>query len=526
MALTKPTKLKELERKNKDKQAIIQEKNNIIEEQALEITRLQEQLGIQGQPTLAEDLKQVRQALFNEEQAHEETKKKLNLKTEECERLKHRLRKNSQNSSKPPSTNGFKKPIYNSRVKTGKKTGGQLGHKGHHLAFDTDVDEVIEQKPTSVCSCGGAIILDEKPKRKQIIDIEIKKVVREERVFTGRCVCCTKKYSGNFSTNSKAHVQYGENLRGMIGLLSLGDFVPIKRLKETITQLTHGAINIGEGTIVNIINEIGKASKDMVDELKQTLRKADVLYVDETPIKYENTKHYAHVATDGETVVLEGCATRGFEEITKMDILPGFVRVVMSDHFSIYNKLSETIPARCNAHILRELQGLYELSKRDIILTFRKYLQELNQWAKAYKINHQAAPPETCETFKQEYLRLLQIWESQCMPLFDAYAKKHPEKKISDNPLNEERCLVKRLQEHVDAHLRFITDFRVAFDNNIAERSLRMAKTKMKVSGPFRSEQAMESFFNARSIIQTKRNKGELILNTFIPMFNPIIPTH
>jgi len=119
--------------------------------------------------------------------------------------------------------------------------------------------------------------------------------------------------------------------------------------------------------------------------------------------------------------------------------------------------------------------------------------------------------------------KLLLEWEQQHSPCFNTYKQKHPERTTTDNSFNEARLCIKRLREFIDAHLLFVTDFWINFDNNIAERSLWMTKTKLKVSGLFRSTQAMDSFFDACSVIKTIRNRNGYIFDTFIPMFSPII---
>jgi len=225
--------------------------------------------------------------------------------------LARRCGKNSQNSSKPPSTDRFRKPICNGLTKSGRPIGGQIGHKGTNLAFEQKVDKIIKQKPVPTCKCGGTVVYDGKYKRKQIIDIKIEKVVTEERVYTGRCICCEEKHSGNFSTKSNAHIQYGQRLRAMVVMLSLGDFIPMKRLQETIYQLTNGEIKISQGTITNIINEIGIMSQTKVEQFKEILCNVPVVYADETSVKYQKDTNWAHTVCDGETTVLEVCPIRG-----------------------------------------------------------------------------------------------------------------------------------------------------------------------------------------------------------------------
>lgn len=493
------------------------------------ITELEEQLADKGieittsTVQLVDDLKDLRSELEQEKIEHEETKKKLELKNEECERLKNRLNKNSQNSSKPSSTNGYKK-IHNSRVSSDKPVGGQLGHKGTNLKM-VDTPDIIIEKKVEHCECGGIVKQDGTYQRKQVFDLIIKRQIREERSCNGTCTCCGKKHKGKFSTKAKHHVEYGQELNSFITLLSSEGFVSYDKIKSILEQITEGEISPSKGTLVHATRKAGESCEATVEKLKEKLRQEPVLYVDETSVKLDGNLYWGHTATSEDTVVIEAFDTRGFLSLMEMDILSGFPNVIMCDHYAMYNKLTEATPARCNAHILREAQSIFELHARLTNTAFCNFLREINKWVNGRKTIVDEATPDEKAAIMTKYHTLVNEWHDEMRIDFNAWEKKHPKKSKTQNPYNEERLLIERLQNYAEAHMRFVLDFNVRFDNNMAERSLRMIKTKMKIAGTFRSYEQMKSFFLMRSIIQTMKLRGENFYQVIRAAFsNTLIP--
>lgn len=498
----------------KNMQSVISDKQLYIEELEHTIATLGKK-NVQEDKSLAQELKEARRLLDDKDAEIEEIKKKLILKTEECERLKSRLNKTSQNSSKPPSTDGLKKKIYNSRIKTGKSEGGQVGHKGSTASYVETPDTIIEKK-VKKCACGGHVICSEKYKKKQIIDIEIKRIVTEERAYSGTCSTCGKKNDGVFSTQSPARIQYGPELKSFIALLSVEGFVPLAKIVELVQQVTKKALTPSKGTVSNIIKELACLSKETVAALKEHVRKSSVLYADETSVRLNGKGLWAHVISTPTIDILEAFTTRGFDAILEMGILPGYTGVLMCDHFTMYNKLTEAIHARCNAHILREAKALYEIHKRSEIGELLTFLTEMNQWVKQKKQTETEVSPDELKTILSTYEGILTHWK--IVHDIDYTSNERPRK--GDNPFHPEKLLVDRLLKFQEEHMRFVTNFNVDFDNNMAERAIRMTKTKMKVSGCFRSESGLSQFFILRSVVQTAKKNSENYYELFKQAFS------
>lgn len=219
-------------------------------------------------------------------------KKLIEQKNSALEALKARLNKNSSNSSKPSSTDGFKKRIHNCREKSNKTVGGQLKHKGTTLN-QKDATEIINKQVTK-CECGGTVRQNEKYIPKQIIDVEVIVHVIEERVYEGKCTKCGKKHKAKFSKEFKNPAQYGNNLKALVGMLVNEEYVAIDRCSSFIKEITQGNISLSNGTIVNITKEISAKSKKIIENIKNKLMSAPVNHSDETGIRINGKQHWLH----------------------------------------------------------------------------------------------------------------------------------------------------------------------------------------------------------------------------------------
>jgi regulator of replication initiation timing len=198
-------------------------------------------------------------------------KENIALKTEN-EKLKSIINKNSSNSSKPPSTDGFKK-IHNSREQTGRKPGGQFGHKGKNPTLYKNPTTIINHKQEK-CSCGGTVVYAADYQAKQLVDLDFKVCITEHRSYTGYCECCNEIIKNeNPETNI---IRYGvepsvRTLKAFVAMLSSEGLVSINRIKTMLFELTSGVINLSEGTIAKWYKDLSDNLAPFIEEIKEKL---------------------------------------------------------------------------------------------------------------------------------------------------------------------------------------------------------------------------------------------------------------
>lgn len=148
--------------------------------------------------------------------------------------LEARLNKNSSNSSKPPSTDGYKKTIKNNRVKSGRHTGGQYGHEGHTLLKVENPDYTVDVPIEDHCDCGANLSeVDDKLRTRQEFELpEIKPIVTEYRTHEKICPQCGKVHKSEFPTHISQPTQYGVKMKGIMTYLTDYQFIPLKRAVE------------------------------------------------------------------------------------------------------------------------------------------------------------------------------------------------------------------------------------------------------------------------------------------------------
>ena len=428
----------------------------------------------------------------------------LNAKIEglesENKKLKDIINKNSSNSSKPPSSDGFKK-IHNSREKTGKTVGGQKGHKGHSLELYDKPTEIVEHRK-ELCHCGGHFIYSDEYKVKQAVDIGFKIYIVEHRAYLkGICDRCDTEFSNELPKELNNPVTYGNNLRSFSALLSAEGIVSICRIKQIISELTDGVLDLSEGTIVNFNKKLSSKVKPVIEHIKEKLLTSPVNHKDETGIKTNGVTNWLHVLSNKEQTLYTAHKRRGIEADKAADVLPSYSGVLVHDHLKGLYKF-KCKHSECNAHILRYLKSAFENEKRAWAKDMIELLVGANNSIKELKANSISCFSDICvQEYYDKYDVIINNGENE----FKA------DLKIKNNYNGEDMKLLRRMKEFKIEHLLFISNFNVPFDNNLAERDLRMIKAKIKISGCFRSDNGGEIFANIKSYTSTlRKNKKNL----------------
>jgi regulator of replication initiation timing len=422
---------------------------------------------------------------------------------DENQKLKAIINKDSSNSSKPPSSDGFKK-ICNSREKTGRKPGGQKGHPGNVIVLFKNPTNIINHKRER-CACGGAVIYPDTYRAKQVVDLEIKATVTEHRSYEGVCQRCNATIKNEIPVNDI--ITYGETVKAFVAMLSSEGLVSINRIKTMLFEITNGVIDLSEGTIAKWNKELSGKLAPFIQEIKEKLITQPVLHKDETGIRVEDILQWLHVLCNERYTLYYSNKKRGNEADEEIGILPAYSGVLVHDHLKGLYRFSCS-HAECNAHILRYLKSVVEINKRAWAVAMIKLLTEANKVVKEHKGRKIGALDE----------EVLSEYQTRYDEIVEQGWKEFLEDEKKDNS-GEDMKLLRRLKEYKQEHLRFLSDFQVPFDNNLAERDLRMIKSKTKVSGCFRGKDGGSVFATIKSYTSTLRKNSKNIFDSLKAAF-------
>jgi transposase len=419
--------------------------------------------------------------------------------------LEARLGKDSHNSSKPPSSDPpFKKPPPRSRrERSGKKPGGQKDHPGASRALVEDPEHRIVLALEGRCSCGrdcAELAVDVLPERRQVIDLVVRREVTEYRTVTGVC-SCGQVHCSAFPDALGAPVQYGPGLSALAVYLTHYQLLPYRRSAELLGVLA--GISLSPATLVGMGREAAARLSAPVAAIGRSVVRSVVAHADETGMRVAGALQWLHVLCTSVLTFYAVHAKRGAAALSGIGLLDGFRGILVHDHWRAYL----STPARhafCNAHHLRELIALAEA---DPVLSWPKQLIALLCEANDATIAARAAglealPGPVVEDVFTRYDTILAdgaFFHPRRLP------PPGSRRRVKQTPAYN---LVARLRTHRDEVMRFVTDLRVPFDNNQAERDLRMPKLKQKVSGCFRSPEGAAAFATVRSYLSTLRKQS------------------
>ena len=426
---------------------------------------------------------------------------------ETIKELKEKLNKNSKNSSKPPSSDGFKKPEPKSlRKSSGKKAGAQKGHKGSHLSITAKPNEVVKHMPNPCQNCkyhneckSKACIAE----TRHVIDAVVNVNVIEHQVLEiSECKLHNDKLKGTFPDDIKATVQYGENLQALAVALNTVGAVSIQRTHEILSGVFN--IPISTGTISNMVKKCAESITNTVEIIKQKMMNSGLGHFDETGTRVDGKIWWVHNASNSEYTYLAISKKRGFEGMTECDVLQHFQGIAVHDCWSSYWKFPDIQHSVCCAHLLRELTGIYENNpQQKWALSFKEFLIEMKQVKdKLIASGKEALSKYYHNKFNKKYDELIEQARQE-NPLSEPDETK-PGRKKKGKIL----ALVERLEKYKAEVCLFVNNFKVPFDNNQAERDIRMIKVKTKVSGCFRTEEGVRDYLKIMSCVGTAHKQG------------------
>ncbi len=422
------------------------------------------------------------------------------------ERLsKYENPKNSSNSSMSPSQDPFKK-TRSMRGKSNQNPGGQKGHKGNRLEMSKIPDTIIIHDIKHCTCCNKALPEDlGKYKARQIIDLPtIRMQVTEHRVIEKTCMHCRLKNTGTFPKGLVQQAQYGDNLKALCVYLQNYQMLPFQRCSEFIFDLT--GHQVATGSLANFQQKCVDSLEYYQQEVSKQLLKSPLLHADETGIRLNGKNSWMHVVSNKTISLFAHHIKRGREAMNQMGILPNYNGTLVHDRFSSYFSYS-CEHSLCNAHILRDLVYVEEAFQANWAKEIRKLLvRAKDKKKKEYHLS------------SSYYARVFKKYTQVIRPIIKNYDKKYKK--------TDEQRLAFALEKHKYLFLKFIKQPEVPFDNNQAERDLRMIKVKQKVSGCFRSQRHAQYFAQIRGYIATVKKNNLRVLESLKNAFQqkPFIP--
>ena len=446
---------------------------------------------------------------------------RLDASEQRVKHLEDQLAKNSRNSSKPPSTDGFQKPAPKSlREKSARPSGGQSGHRGNTL---TMVEKPDRTEPHRVerCECCGRSLAACPPdgiEKRQVRDLPpLRLIVTEHQAERKRCPCGHLNKAA-FPEGVNAPVQYGSGIKALAVYFKNYQFLPYERTCELFADLFD--CGISEGTLANLVSECHERLEAPVRQIKAQIAQAPVAQFDESGARVEKKLWWLHAASTATATYYDIHPKRGAEAIKAIGILPNFIGRAIHDFWKPYFGY-ECDHGLCNAHHLRELIFVHEQHRQawadamiDCLLGIKTAVAQARQTT-----NH--LTEDQRRDFEARYQRILDQGYAQ-NPLSPAPVRKKRGRRKKTKPRN----LLERLDEHRQEVLAFMYDFNVPFDNNLAERDIRMMKVQQKISGTFRSEDGAHAFCRIRSYISTARKNALGAMDAIARVFagNPFVP--
>ena len=438
-------------------------------------------------------------------------KKTIEELTNKVKKQEISLNMDSSNSSKPSSTDApEKRKVQNSRKKTGRKRGGQPGHKGHRrnipLADNVINEEIILEPDKKTIEEG--ITFTGREIHRTVSDVEV--IVRNKTYISREYIGADGKthwipFPENISHNE---FSYGPDLKAFLYFLLNRCNVSNENARKFVTELTGGALNPSAGFVQNLMKEFSTKSKKESDEILLELLSSPYMHVDFTNVYLDGKNKQVLVCSNNETVLYLYRNNKGHKGIAGSPV-ETFTGILIHDHdvtfYSYGSKHQE-----CLVH---ELRYLAEIMLYENKLTWAEKMKEY--YLKLLALTDEqieALSAEEIQKYKEEFLSILDIGDKEY--------EENPPKEYFRKGIN----LCKKMRKYVESELRFLSTPGLPHENNCAERNARKVKRKMKAMTTFRSEESARQICQGLSVIHSASAKGENIFNKLVEIFNRPTP--
>jgi transposase len=440
----------------------------------------------------------------------EELKRQGEEQKEQIEKLEDKQSKDSHNSSLPPSSDRFSRAKRSLREKSGKKVGGQEGHEGRTLCQVSEPDEVVVQVVEKCEHCQANLQTEPvlQVERRQEWDVPpARLVVREYQAEQKCCPRCGQISRGVFPEWMTAPVQYGPAVGAAGVYLVQQQLLSYERACETMEDLL--GVSMSAGTLKSLMARCAKNLVEIEERIKEHLRNVEVRHQDETGFYVEGKRWWMHVTSTKMVTHYGVHPKRGSEALDAIGLMEGFTGTSIHDAFGSYTRYPSCKHGGCNVHILRDLNFQEEQKKQAWAEELATVLLEMKlEVAKAKQAGQSRLTDEERSSLLKRYHEAIERGYQANPPDPPSTQRTKGRRKQS-----KARNLLDRLSKKQDIVLRFLDDFAVPFENNLAERDLRMVKVQQKVSGGFRSSEGATAFARIRGYLSTLRKQSLPILS-------------
>jgi transposase len=434
---------------------------------------------------------------------------------EKVAELEARLNMNSRNSSKPPSSDGYNKQK-SLRASSGKKSGGQHGHEGNGMRLLREPDRYVTHEPDECAHCPKVGECHAKRwvcETRHETDISISTTITAHQAMRVKCPLSAETLTGRFPEGVNSSMQYGVNMEALAVSLNTVGMVSVNRTHEILNGVF--GVRISTGTVSAMVSGCARKVAGPAGEIKEAIGKEPVIHVDETGTRADKRTIWAHTVSTCKLTYMEVQQSRGKKGMDDMGVLLSFLGTAVHDCWASYFLFTGIRHGLCNARLLRELTAVLENAKQtwarsliDLLLRMKGVKERLLMQGR------QGPTLYYMRKFNLAYNEILaEALASNPMPA-------HGEGKGGRLKRGKTGSLVDRLVLHKEKYLLFFNDFSVPFDNNQAERDIRMFKVKQKVSGCFRTMEGACEFAAIMSYIGTARKHG---VSGFIAIKNALI---
>ena len=448
---------------------------------------------------------------------------------ERIKALEARLSLNSSNSSRPPSSDGLRKPAPKSlRIAGLRSIGGQKGHTGNTLCQSTHIDQIIEHRPDKLCPVCQSIMTEHQmlqmADKRQVIDLPVLKArVIEHRQMRAICTCGASRL-GRFPEGVNAPAQYGTGVKALAVHLNQYHLLPLQRTCQIMQDAF--SVSVSEASIQSFSQQAALALSPTIAAIGQAVQRSAIVHADESGIRIQGKLNWLHCAVTSTLSWLSWHPKRGMAAFEALGLLPGVRGTLVHDGLLGYKNL-DCLHSLCNAHHLRELVFVHEYCDQKIWDGWAQEMIDLLVQAKrevagAAQVGSLLSP-ERQACYEAQWEGLLSRGE-QINP--EAVREGAPTGKRGKLGQSTAFNLLKRLRTYRCDVWRFMTHRDVPFTNNLAEQALRMSKVKQKISGGFRTAHGATTFFAIRSYLATMHKQQANILDCLVSVFEaqPIQP--